>query len=79
MELIDLPPDLNELRKIIISSHLTTCFLILEELAPKRQRTYHYERFRKKWIETYKNVYNLVSKMKIRKSSKGKMMEGFGL
>ena len=33
MELIDLPPDLNELRKIIISSHLTTCFLILDELA----------------------------------------------
>lgn len=70
MEMMDLPPELNEIRKIILSSHLTTCFLILEELAPKREKTYHYERFREEWIETYENVYKLVSKMKIRKSSR---------
>jgi len=70
MELMDLSPELNELRIIVISSHLTTCFLILEELAPQRERTYHYERFREEWIETYKNVYKLVSKMKTRKSSR---------
>jgi hypothetical protein len=49
MEMMDLPPELNEIRKIIISSHLTTCFLILEELAPQRKRTYHYQRFREEW------------------------------
>ena len=69
MEMVDLPPELNEIRKIILSSHLTTCFLILEELAPQR-RTRHYERFRQEWIETYKNAYKLVSKMKTRKSSR---------
>ena len=68
MEMMDLPPELNEIRKIIISSHLTTRFLILDGLAPQRKRTYHYERFREEWIETYKNVYKLVSKMKVRKS-----------
>jgi hypothetical protein len=66
--MMDLPPELTELRKIIISSHLTTCFLILDELALKRGKTYHYEGFRDEWIETYKNVYKLVSKMKTRKS-----------
>jgi hypothetical protein len=70
MELMDLQPELNELRKIIISSHLTTCFLILDELALKRGKTYHYERFREEWIGTYKHVYKLVSKMKSRKSSR---------
>ena len=70
MELMDLSPELNELRSIVISSHLTTCFLVLDELALKRGRTYHYERFRKEWIETYKNVYKLISKIKTRKSSR---------
>jgi len=70
MEMMNLPTELNELRNIIISSHLTTCFLILEELALKRGKACHYEMFRKEWIETYKNVYKLVSKMKARKSSR---------
>ena len=70
MEMMDLPSELNEIRKVILSSHLTTCFLILEELAAQRGRTYHYERFRQEWIEIYKNAYKLVSKMKTRKSSR---------
>ena len=67
MEMMDLSPELNELRNVIITSHLTTCFLILDM---KKEKVYPYEQFRQEWIETYKNIYKLVSKMKVRKSSR---------
>lgn len=70
MELKSLTPELNELRKVIISSNLTTCYLILNELTLKKDQTVHYETFRAGWIDTYKDVYKLVSKMKMRKSSR---------
>lgn len=43
MEIMDLPPALNKLRSVIISSHLTTFFLILDELALKRGKAYHHQ------------------------------------
>ncbi len=70
MEIKSLTPELDELRKVIISSNLTTCYLILNELALKEGETAYYEGFRARWIDTYKDVYKLVSKMKMRKSSR---------
>ena len=68
MELKDLSPELNELRNVIISSHLSTCYLLIERLGLKEDESYRYEKFREEWIEMYKNVYKLVSRMKPRKS-----------
>jgi hypothetical protein len=70
MELKSFTPELDELRKVIISSNLTSCYLILNELALKEGETTHYEEFRAGWIDTYKDIYKLVSKMKTRKSSR---------
>jgi hypothetical protein len=70
MELKSLTPELDELRNVIISSNLTSCYLILNELTLKEDQTVHYEKFRAGWIDTYKDVYKLVSKMKTRKSSR---------
>jgi hypothetical protein len=70
MELKSLSPELDELRNVIITSNLTSCYLIMNELALKEGETVHYETFRAEWIDTYKNVHRLVSKMKIRKSSR---------
>jgi hypothetical protein len=68
MELMELSPELNELRNAIISSNLTSCFLILDELGFRKGKTCHYEELRDEWIETFKNVHKLVSKTKPRKS-----------
>ena len=68
MELKELSPELNELRNVIISSHLSTCYLLMERLPLKEGETYRYEKFREEWIEMYKNVYKIVSKMRPRKS-----------
>ena len=70
MELKSLSKELDELRKVIIASNLTTCYVILNELALKEGEVAHYEKFRTGWIDTYKDVYRLVSKMKTRKSSR---------
>jgi len=71
MELKSLPPELGELRNVIISSNLTSCYLILNELALKEGEKTHYEEFKAGWIDMYKDVYKLVSRMKTRKSSRG--------
>ena len=71
MELKSLPPELGELRNVIISSNLTSCYLILNELALKEGEKTHYEEFKVAWIDMYKDVYKLVSRMKTRKSSRG--------
>ena len=70
MELKSLSPEFDELRKVIITSNLTSFYLLLNEIALKEGETTHYEEFRASWINTYKDVYKLVSKMKIRKSSR---------
>jgi len=70
MELKELSPELNELRNVIISSHLSTCYLLMERPPSKEGETYRYEKFREEWIEMYKNVYKIVSKMRPRKSAR---------
>ncbi len=70
MELKPLPPELGELRDVIISSNLTSCYLILNELALKEGEKAHYEKFRAHWIEIYNDIYKLVSKMKTRKPAR---------
>jgi len=70
MELKPLPPELNELRNVIVSSNLASCYLILELLKSDRNETLNYEKFRGQWIDVYKSTYGIVSKMKPRKSSR---------
>jgi len=70
MELKPLSPELEELRSVILSSNLTTCYLVLDELISKRDERLFYDQFRKEWVDVYKEVYGLVSKMKTRKPSR---------
>jgi hypothetical protein len=70
MELKPLSPELNELRNVIISSNLASCYLILELLKSDRSETLNYEKFRDQWIDVYKSTYGIVAKMKPRKSSR---------
>jgi hypothetical protein len=67
MELTDLSPELKEFRNVIISSNLTSCYLILQELASLKDETLVYDRFRKHWMGTYKGFYEIVAEMKSRK------------
>ena len=71
MELKPLSPELQELRNAIISSNLTTCYLVLDELISSRGERLFYDKFRKEWLDVYKEVYKVVSKWKTRKSSRG--------
>jgi hypothetical protein len=68
MELKPLSPELNELRNVVISSNLASCYLVLELLRSDRNETLNYEKFRDQWINVYKSTYGIVSKMKPRKS-----------
>ena len=68
MELKELPADMSELRSVIIASTMTSCYVILEEMAAHRDLTVRYEDFRQKWIDLYKSVYDLVSQWKPRHS-----------
>lgn len=68
MELKSLSPELHELRNVILSSNLTSCYLILNAFVLKEGEGVHYEKFQADWINTFKDVYKLVSKMKARKS-----------
>ena len=68
MELKPLSPEFSELRNIVISSNLASCYLVLELLKSEKNETLNYEKFRDQWIEIYKSTYGIVSKMKPRKS-----------
>jgi hypothetical protein len=68
MELKSLSPEIHELRNVIISSNLTSCYLILNTLVLKEGEAVHYDKFQADWINTFKDVYKLVSKMKARKA-----------
>ena len=70
MDLKPLPPELNELRNVIISSNFATCYLVLEMLKTEKNGTLTYDKFRSHWIDTYKSTYRIVSKMKPRRSSR---------
>jgi hypothetical protein len=71
MDLKPLPPEFDELRNAIISSNLTTCYLVLDELISSRGERLFYDKFRREWLDVYKEIYGRVSKMKTRKSSRG--------
>jgi len=70
MELKPLSPELNELRNVIISSNLTSCYLVLELLKAEKDETLNYDKFRNHWMHIYKSTYGIVSKMKPRKLSR---------
>jgi len=70
MELNNLSPELNELRNVIISSNLTSCYLVLQEITSLKDETLVYDRFRKQWLEVYKSFYEVVGKMRVRKSTR---------
>jgi hypothetical protein len=70
MELKPLSAELNELRNVIITSNLTTCYLVLERLSLEKNQAFLYKEFRDHWIEIYKSTYGIVSKMKPRKASR---------
>ena len=70
MDLKPLSPELNELRNVVISSNLASCYLVLELLKSEKNETLNYEKFRDHWIEIYKSTYGIASKMKPRKSSR---------
>jgi len=72
MELKPLSAELEEVRKVIISSSLTTCYLIINAIVLSKDETCHYDKFRDDWINTYKDIYKHVSKMKTRKPSREK-------
>ena len=70
MDLKPLSPELNELRNVVITSNLASCYLVLELLRSEKNETLNYEKFRDQWIEIYKSTYGIISKMKPRKSSR---------
>ena len=70
MDLKPLSPELNELRNVIISSNLASCYLVLEMLKSEKNETSLYKDFRDQWIDIYKSTYRVVSKMKPRKESR---------
>ena len=54
MDLKPLSPELEELRNAIISSNLTSCYLVLDELISSRGKKLFYDKFRREWLDVYK-------------------------
>jgi len=73
MDLKPLSPELNELRNVIISSNLTSCYLVLELLKSEKNETLNYDRFRSHWIDVYKSTQEIISRMKPRRLSRSKI------
>jgi len=67
MKLKTLPAEFDELRKIVISSSLTSCYITLEEILSAKGERLFFDKFRTRWIDIFKNVYDHVDKMKPRK------------
>ena len=67
MDLKPMSPKMDELRNVIISSNLASCYLILELLKSEKNETLTYEGFKNHWLDMYKSTYGIVSKMKPRK------------
>jgi hypothetical protein len=70
MDLKPLSPELDELRNVILSSNLTSCYLVLELLKSEKNETLIYDKFRSHWMDIYKSAYNFISKMDSRKSTR---------
>ena len=73
MDLKPLSPELDELRNVILSSNLTSCYLVLELLKSEKNETLIYDKFRSHWMDIYKSAYNIISKMESRKSTRYRM------
>ena len=56
MDLKPMPPEMDELRNVIISSNLSSCYLILEVLKSEKSETLTFEGFRNHWIDVYKST-----------------------
>jgi hypothetical protein len=67
MKLKNVSPETDELRKIIISSSLSSCYILLEEILAGKGERLFFDKFRTRWIDIFKNVYDHVDKMKPRK------------
>jgi len=70
MDLKPLSPELDELRNVIISSNLTSCYLVLELLKSEKSETLIYDKFKSHWMDIYKSTYEIISKRKPRKLSR---------
>jgi hypothetical protein len=70
MKLKPLSAEIDELRKIIISSNLTSCYIMLEELLASKGERLFFDKFRARWIDIFKNVYDHVDRMKPRKDQR---------
>jgi len=70
MDLKPLSPELDELRNVILSSNLTSCYLVLELLKLEKNETLIYDKFRSHWMDIYKSTYKIISKMESRKSTR---------
>ncbi len=67
MKLKPVPPEIDELRKIMISANLTSCYILLEEILAAKGERLFFDKFRVRWIDIFKNVYDHVDKMKPRR------------
>ena len=70
MKLRPVSSEVEELRNIIIASNLTSCYLILEELISAKGERLFYDKFRAHWIDIFKNVYNQIGQMRVRKDTR---------
>jgi hypothetical protein len=66
VELNNLSSEAAELRSIIISSSMTSCYLLMDQMLSQGDTTLHYEDFRREWIDLFKQVYKSVSRMRPR-------------
>ena len=67
MDLKPMSPEFDELRNVIITANLTSCYLVLELLKSEKNENLLYEEFRSHWIDIYKSTYEIITKMKPRK------------
>jgi len=76
MDLKKLSDDSNKLRSEIIASSMVSCYVILEELASHHGLSIPYQDFRRRWIELYKSVYDHVSQLKTRATTRPSLHSG---
>ena len=57
MDLKPMSPEMDELRNVIISSNLASCYLVLELLKSEKNETLTYEGFKNHWMDIYKSTY----------------------
>ncbi len=70
MELKSLSTEAAELRSVIIASSMTSCYLILEEMAANRELAVRYEDYRQRWIDLFKSIHKVVSQWRPREKTR---------